>query len=451
MGGGMGERIFGTDGVRGRAGEGWLTPAKVSILGRAAGRLLARAGGSRRAVLGHDGRRSGPELEAALGRGLAAGGCATRSAGLITTPGLAWIVHSGGFDLGGMVSASHNPASDNGIKLFRADGEKLSENEEQELERALRSETDAVALGEPARLDPQLEESYVCYLVETAGRGLDLRGVALVVDAANGGASRVAPRTLQLLGARATAIAAEPDGDNINRACGSTHPEALQEEVRRQRAALGVALDGDGDRCLLVDERGELVDGDAILALLASHAMQRGAWPDPRLVATVMSNKGLHRALRAVGVGVVTVDVGDRNVVAGLRRERLQLGGEQSGHIVFGPDHFFIGDGVYTALRVLRVLVESGRPLSELAAGFKPFPQVLVNVPVHSKPNMGSLPSVAEALRAIEAELGEDGRVLLRYSGTEPLARVMIEGPDRDHIQQRAQELAARIAAEIGS
>jgi len=445
------ERIFGTDGVRGRAGEGWLTPEKVAILGRAAGRLLAREGGARRAVLGHDGRRSGPALEAALGRGLAAGGCATQSAGLITTPGLAWLVHSGGFDLGGMVSASHNPAADNGIKLFRADGEKLSEREERELERALREETDPVLGGEPPRVDPQLEESYLCYLVETAGRGLDLSSLALVVDAANGGASHVAPRAFARLGARVTAIAAEPDGDNINRDCGSTHPEALQAEVRRQRAALGVALDGDGDRCLLVDERGELVDGDAILALLASHAMRRNAWRDPRLVATVMSNKGLHRALRSVGVEVVTVDVGDRNVVEGLRRERLQLGGEQSGHIVFGPDHFYIGDGVYTALRVLRVLCETGRPLSELASLFKAFPQVLVNVPVRSKPHMGSLPSVAETLRAIEAELGDDGRVLLRYSGTEPLARVMIEGPDREHIQLRARELAARIAAEIGA
>jgi phosphoglucosamine mutase len=445
------ERIFGTDGVRGRAGEGWLTPEKVAILGRAAGRLLAREGGSRRAVLGHDGRRSGPELEAALGRGLAAGGCATKSAGLITTPGLAWLVHSGGFDLGGMVSASHNPAADNGIKLFRADGEKLSEREERELERALREETDLVLGGEPPHVDPQLEESYLSYLVETAGRGLDLGGLPLVVDAANGGASHVAPRAFARLGARVTAISAEPDGDNINRDCGSTHPETLQAEVRRQRAALGIALDGDGDRCLLVDERGELVDGDAILALLASHAMRRGAWRDPRLVATVMSNKGLHRALRSVGVEVVTVDVGDRNVVEGLRRERLQLGGEQSGHIVFGPDHFYIGDGVYTALRVLRVLRETGRPLSELASLFKAFPQVLVNVPVRSKPHMGSLPSVAETLRAIEAELGDDGRVLLRYSGTEPLARVMIEGPDREHIQLRARELAARIAAEIGA
>jgi phosphoglucosamine mutase len=388
------ERIFGTDGVRGRAGEGWLTQEKVAILGRAAGRLLAREGGARRAVLGHDGRRSGPELEAALGRGLAAGGCATKSAGLITTPGLAWLVHSGGFDLGGMVSASHNPAADNGIKLFRADGEKLSEREERELERALREETDPVLGGEPPRVDPQLEESYLCYLVETAGRGLDLAGLSLVVDAANGGASHVAPRAFARLGARVTAIAAEPDGDNINRDCGSTHPEALQAEVHRQRAALGIALDGDGDRCLLVDERGELVDGDAILALLASHAMGRGAWRDARLVATVMSNKGLHRALRSVGVEVVTVDVGDRNVVEGLRRERLQLGGEQSGHIVFGPDHFYIGDGVYTALRVLRVLRETGRPLSELASLFKAFPQVLVNVPVRSKPHMGSLPSV---------------------------------------------------------
>jgi phosphoglucosamine mutase len=448
----LGERIFGTDGIRGRAGEGWLTPEAVSTLGRAAGRLLARGGDrARTAVLGHDGRRSGPTLEAALGRGLATGGLETRSAGLITTPGLAWLVRTQGFDLGGMVSASHNPAEDNGIKLFRADGEKLSDDDERRLEQALGAGLEAADDGPAPAFDPQLEKAYLTYLVEEAATGLDLHGAGVVVDCANGGSSRVAPRVLGRLGAQVTAIHAEPDGENINRDCGSTHPASLQAEVRRQEARLGIALDGDGDRCLLVDERGALVDGDGILALVARHEVTRGAWSDPRIVATVMSNKGLHRTLRDAGVGVVTVDVGDRNVVEGLRREGLHLGGEQSGHIVFGPDHHHIGDGIYTALRVLRVMHETDRPLSELAACYHPFPQVLVNVPVASKPHVSEMPSVAEAVRAIEEELGEDGRVLLRYSGTEPLARVMIEGPDLERIQRRAHELAARISAEIGA
>jgi len=447
----LNERIFGTDGIRGRAGEGWLTAAAVSTLGRAAGRVLGRSNSPRRAVLGHDGRRSGPGLEAALGRGLAAGGFVTVSAGLITTPGLAFLVRTQGFDLGGMISASHNPAADNGVKLFRSDGDKLSHRDEQRLERALRAGLEPIPDVPPPALDPELEKAYLSYLVEVSGAGLDLHGLTVVVDCANGGSSRVAPRVFGRLGAQVTAIHAEPDGENINRDCGSTRPASLQAEVRRQAACIGIALDGDGDRCLLVDERAALVDGDGILALVARHEAARRTWKDPRIVATVMSNKGLHRALRDAGVGVVTVDVGDRNVVEGLRREGLPLGGEQSGHIVFGSDHFHIGDGLYTALRVLRVMNETGRPLSELAACYQPFPQVLVNVPVSRKPHVSAMPAVAEAVRAIESELGDNGRVLLRYSGTEPLARVMIEGPDLERIQRRAYELAARIAAEIGA
>jgi phosphoglucosamine mutase len=275
--------------------------------------------------------------------------------------------------------------------------------------------------------------------------------MAVAIDCANGAGSRVAPRVLGRLGAHVHAIHAEPDGDNINRDCGSTHPEDLQAAVRRSGAALGIALDGDGDRCILVDEQGRLVHGDHILTICARHAMETGALPDPRIVATVMSNRGLHRALREVGVSVLTTDVGDRNVVECLRKEGLAIGGEQSGHIVFGADNHHIGDGTYTALRVLRVLRETGRPLSELAAPYQPFPQVLLNVPVASKPHFSKVSNVAEAVQRIEDELGEDGRVLLRYSGTEPLARVMIEGPEVETIQRQAQDLAKLIGAEIGA
>lgn len=447
----MEERIFGTDGIRGRAGEGWLTVDAVSAIGRTLGELLAGGKSSKRVLLGHDGRHSGPELEAALARGIAAGGLQATSAGLISTPGLALLMAQGDFELGAMVSASHNPAADNGIKLFNRRGEKLSDEKERRIEELLRKDAGAVAEGPAPAHDPELEMRYLTHLVDHAGKGLSLDGLAVVIDCANGGASRVAPRVLGRLGAQVTAIHAEPDGDNINRDCGSTHPEDLQAVVRKNGAAIGIALDGDGDRCILVDETGQLVHGDHILTICARHAMETGALADPRIVATVMSNRGLHRALREVGVSVLTVDVGDRNVVECLRREGLAIGGEQSGHIVFGADNHHIGDGIYTALRVLRVLRETGRPLSELAAPYQPFPQVLVNVPVSSKPHLSKIPNVALAVQRLEEELGEDGRVLLRYSGTEPLARVMIEGPEVDTIQRQAQALATLIGAEIGS
>ncbi|MCC7012293.1 MAG: phosphoglucosamine mutase [Planctomycetes bacterium] len=442
-------RIFGTDGIRGRAGEGWLSAASVSALGKWAGEVLGGARTSRRALVGHDGRRSGPELEAALARGLAASGFSVTSTGLITTPGLALMTRLLEFDLGGMISASHNPADDNGVKLFGAAGRKLSDEHEQAIEAKLRADASAVAHGPKPSFDARIESSYLSYLVDKAGQGLSLAGLHVVVDCSNGGSSRTAPRVLGRLGARCTALHAEPDGSNINRDCGSTHPESLQSEVRRLDADVGVALDGDGDRCILVDERGQLVDGDALLVILGRHFGP--TWPDRRLVATVMSNKGLHRALREVGVGVVTVNVGDRHVVEALEREGLRLGGEQSGHIVFGNDNYGIGDGVYTALRVLRVMRETGQKLSTLAGAFRAFPQVLINVRVARKPVLASIPSIADAVARIESELGDDGRVLLRYSGTEPLARVMIEGPDAATIENRANTLAKLIAAEIGA
>ncbi|MBK7645185.1 MAG: phosphoglucosamine mutase [Planctomycetes bacterium] len=448
------ERIFGTDGVRGRAGEGWLAPAAVTALGSAIGELVSARRSSAahaRVLLGHDGRRSGPGLEAALARGLAEHGFESTSAGLITTPGLALLTRLEGFRLGAMVSASHNPAEDNGIKLFSELGEKLTDELEIAIEERLRARPALELPGTPVKVDPTLEEHYLAYLLEHAGKGLNLHGLTLVVDCANGGGSRIAPRVFARLGAQVRAFAAEPDGDNINLRCGATKPQALQEEVRRQGAQLGIALDGDGDRCLLADERGELVDGDGILTLLARAMMEKGELHEARIAATVMSNKGLHRALRDAGVAVTTTDVGDRRVVEELRRAKLRLGGEQSGHIVFGADHFYIGDGIYTALRVLRVMRETGLPLSALASAFRAFPQVLLNVLVRSKPALSSLPEVESARQRVEAELGEDGRVLLRYSGTESLARVMVEGPDLDRIRAQAQELASLIASRIGA
>jgi len=444
-------RLFGTDGIRGRFGEGWLTLERVSALGRAIGTVLGedRAAPGGRALVGNDGRRSGVGLEGAITRGLAATGHEVTTAGLITTPGLAYLGRSQGFDLTVMISASHNPAEDNGIKVFGPTGEKLADALEDRIEAELRRAPEPIATGPAPRHEPTLENAYLAHLL-AAVPALKLDGLAIALDCANGGGSRIAPRILGRLGAHVISLASEPDGDNINQGCGSTHPGGLQEAVRLHSADLGIALDGDGDRCILVDEHGQLVNGDGILTLLARDRVQRGALDDPRIVATVMSNRGLHRALREVGVSVVTVGVGDRRVVEAMRREGLVLGGEQSGHIVFGPENEYRGDGTYTALRVLEVLCAREARLSELARAYRPFPQVLLNVPVERKPDLGEVPRVMQEVRRIEEALGEDGRVLLRYSGTEPLARVMVEGPDEGVIKRSAQELAGCIAREIG-
>ncbi|MCP3916368.1 MAG: phosphoglucosamine mutase [bacterium] len=445
--------MFGTDGIRGRAGEGWLSEEAVERVGRAVGQVLARDAGPHVALLGHDGRRSGPELERALARGLSASGVDAKTTGLISTPGLAWLTRAGDFRLGIMVSASHNPAHDNGIKVFSGEGDKLSDEAQEEIEALLRAAAPASENGAEVRPahDAKLESDYLDHLLQTAGSDLSLAGIQLVLDCANGGGSRVAPRVFGRLGAIVHTLGAEPDGDNINQDCGSTHPERLQAEVVARGAQMGIALDGDGDRCILVDERGEIVHGDGIMTVIARHTAEAGGFRDPRIVATVMSNRGLHRALRDVGVKVVEVGVGDRQVVESLRKEGLQLGGEQSGHIVLGADNAYIGDGIVTALRVLRVLSETQKPLSELTSPYQPMPQVLLNVPVSRKPDLTELPGVVDLVREIEEELGEDGRVLLRYSGTEDLARVMVEGLDASEIQALADSLATCIRAEIGA
>lgn len=446
----MTEAIFGTDGIRGPAYEGWLTLDAVAAIGHAAGSVLAAQGG--RALVGHDGRASGPDLERALAAGLRAAGVEATSGGLMTTPGLSWLARQGDFALGAMLSASHNPASDNGIKLFSREGGKLSDGAQDAIEERLRVAGSRDPGGEtPLPVDETLEEAYLAHLMGSVGRTPGLGGLVMVLDCAHGGGSRVAPRVFEHLGATVHTLGCSPDGANINEGVGSTHPEALQAAVLFHGATVGVALDGDGDRCILVDERGELVHGDHIMTVIARWTAARGDQADPRVVATVMSNRGLHRALREVGVSVVEVPVGDRAVVEKLKRESLWLGGEQSGHIVFGADNAYIGDGVVTALRVLEVMVDQGQPLSALTAPYVPMPQVLLNVPVTIKPALETLEDVMALTRSVEEELGSDGRVLLRYSGTENLARVMVEGPDETQINARAEELAVLLRGRLGA
>ena len=355
-----------------------------------------------------------------------------------------------------MISASHNPARDNGIKVFGPEGTKIADELERSIETRVQVELERLlaevstsdkSAGVPH--DPEIESHYLDALGQSFS-DLSLGRWNIVVDAANGGGSRIAARILGRLGARVTSMADTPDGENINEGCGSTHPQALMQLVKQNSADIGIALDGDGDRCMLVDAEGRLVHGDGILTVLGRHAAQKGQLSDSRIVATVMSNKGLHKALAEVGLSVLTTAVGDRAVVEAMRKESIQLGGEQSGHIICGDEHHFIGDGMYTALRVLRVMCEREASLADLAAPFVEFPQVLLNLKVSSKPPFEGIEGVQEAVEQVEQELGEDGRVLLRYSGTESLARVMVEGPSEQTIAQMAERIAAPLRQAIG-
>lgn len=452
------QEIFGTDGIRGKALEGWLAPAAVEALGRAAGAVLARdaQGLDPSVLIAHDGRGSAGALESALARGFAEAGLESVSAGLLPTPGLAWLTSTRRVTLGAMISASHNPAEDNGIKLFAGGGAKLTDSQQKEIEQRLREEAAKGASNSviSAVPDPTVEADYIGHLVHLAqaGEPLDLTGAKIVVDCAHGAASRVGPQVLAQLGAEVDVLHASPDGENINRDCGSTCPETLQARVREIGADVGIALDGDADRCIMVDNKGELVDGDGIMAILGRDAAHRKLWPDLRIVATIMSNRGLHRALAPVGVEIEEVGVGDRQVVEGLKAHGLELGGEKSGHIIFGESNDFIGDGLLTALHVLGVRARTGESLAELVAPFVPFPQVLLGLQVASKPPLEGLPEFQALKERHEAELAAaGGRVNVRYSGTEPKARVMVEGPDENRIQAMADELVAVLEREIAA
>ena len=425
-------------------------------------------------VLGGDTRESTAEICGWLAAGLAAGGAAVRYAGVIPTPGVSFLAGELAADAGLVVSASHNPYPDNGIKLLDGEGFKWSEAAEAELEQRLRAaaKTPAPPLPLPLPVPPpliieaDLHERYLSHLASTiaapggaapapasggnaASGGPPLAGLRVVLDTGNGAASAYAGELFESLGAEVTRLGAAPDGRNVNLGCGSTAPEGLAAAVVAVGAHLGAAFDGDADRCILVDERGEVRDGDAILYLWATQLLAEGRLAPPAIVATSMSNLGLERALARHGIAVVRCGVGDRLVVETMRREGILLGGEQSGHIV-RLDLAATGDGLLTAVQMAALVHRAGRPLSELLAAFRRYPQTLVNVRVASKPDLATLPRVTAAARAVEDELGAEGRLVLRYSGTEPLARVMIEGPDQQTIETLAGHLAAVLADELG-
>lgn len=440
--------LFGTDGIRGVFGEPPLERQTVRRLGLAlAEELAATDPGEAAVLLGGDTRDSTPTLLTWMGEGLAAGGARLELAGTVTTPGVAWLVRRRGLTAGVVVSASHNPHPDNGIKLIDHEGFKWSPAREAALEARLVATSEPPPVPHAPKLRPALVEPYLDGLLAALPGTAPLAGLRLAVDAANGAASPVAAGLFRRAGAEVEVIHASPDGRNINRACGSTHPASLAALTRRG-FDLGVALDGDADRAVFVDERGVERDGDAILFLWARDLARRGLLDPKAIVATTMSNLGLERALGREGIAVERSGVGDREVVAMLRARGLVLGGEQSGHLV----HLGLattGDGLLTALVVAEILARAGRPLSELLAGFERFPQILRNVRVREKRPLSALPALAAAERRVLAALGAEGRLVLRYSGTEPLLRIMIEGPDEEQIRTYAREIEAAVERDL--
>jgi phosphoglucosamine mutase len=449
--------LFGTDGIRGEAGRFPLDKPTVSIIGSSLARYLASAAGRRPTlIVGRDTRESGQWIERALIDGATAAGAECRSAGVITTPGVAFLARSLPADAGIVISASHNPYHDNGIKIFSPSGRKLDDSIERLIEAdVFNSEKQNQSphydnLSFSTREDEEsLQRRYLTFLSDDIGKGLSLSDFRIVVDCANGASSALAPALFARLGARVIAINDQPNGQNINQDCGSLHIEGLEQRVVAEKADLGVAFDGDADRALFVDNKGKYVDGDATLWVLANHLQLKSQLRHNLVVATVMSNIGLEIALRSRGVRLVRTDVGDKYVLEELLRVGASLGGEQSGHIIF-PQVSLAGDGMITALTLLRALREQEKSLAELTGGFEAFPQVLVNVPVREKRPFAELPTVQQVARETEEKLSDKGRLLLRYSGTEPLARIMIEGQKQSEIENYARNIAAVIRQELG-
>lgn len=447
--------LFGTDGIRGEAGQFPLDAATVSAIGYSLATHLSKTAGPPEIVIGRDTRESGDWLERALIDGAKRAGGKCLSAGVITTPGVAFLTRKLDADAGVVISASHNPYQDNGIKIFAPSGEKMDDSVERVIEAdifaGVSPRTPSSDSKPPApEQEANLQQQYLAFLSDQIGKGLDLKDLKIVVDCANGASSALAPELFKHLGAQTIAINCNPDGRNINFNCGSLHIDSLREQVVAHKADLGVAFDGDADRSLFVDEQGNFVDGDATLWVLANYLKAHGRLKDDTVVATVMSNVGLEIAFRAVGIKLVRTDVGDKYVLDELLRRNATLGGEQSGHIIL-PELSLAGDGMITALSLLRALRDSGKSLGQTTNGFQAYPQILLNVRVREKLPFTDLPSVQRATAEVEKELENKGRLLLRYSGTEALARVMIEGENQPQIESYAEKIASAIKEEIGA
>jgi len=448
------KKLFGTDGVRGVANVYPMTSEMAMQIGRAAAYLFKKGNRRHRIIIGKDTRLSGYMIENALVAGICSMGVDVLQVGPLPTPGIAYITSSMRADAGVVISASHNPFQDNGIKFFFKDGFKLPDQIELKIEKLIFSEKIdslrpvATEVGKAYRIDDAVGR-YVVFLKSTFPKDLDLVGIKIVLDCANGAAYKVAPAVLEELGAEVIRIGVTPNGTNINDGCGSLHPVVISEAVKTHRADLGIALDGDADRVIVVDEFGNIVDGDQIMAICATDMIRHKKLRKSTLVATVMSNMGLDIAMRKSGGKVIKTDVGDRYVVEEMRRGGYNLGGEQSGHMIF-LDHNTTGDGTLSALQLLAIMRRTGKRLSELAEVMIPLPQVLVNVRVSEKRDLMEIPSVAALIRNTESKLGLDGRVFIRYSGTEPLLRIMIEGTDKYQITGWAKDIAEAVEKAIG-
>ena len=450
----MARQLFGTDGIRGVAGQYPLDRKTVYATGAALGKLASRLGPAPEVIVGIDTRESGPWIAGHVAGGLVQAGAQPRFAGLITTPGIAYLTRMNSFVAGVVISASHNPYQDNGIKIFGHSGYKLPDEREADLE----SEIFALIQGgvepveAPLTEDQGLDERYLEFLCSTFPHRLE--GLKIVVDCANGAATRLGPALFARLGARVETVDCAPNGRNINLNCGALHVERLREAVPALGADLGVALDGDADRAILVSRTGKIVDGDGVLLITARHLAAKGelTGPDgrPTVVATVMSNLGLERALGRNGIAMLRTAVGDKYVLEEMLRQGAVLGGEQSGHVIFHK-YATTGDGLMTTLRVLEVMLEAGAGLDELTGDLERFPQRLVNIHVRAKRPFEEIPEVREAMRAAEQAFGESGRILVRFSGTELLARVMVEGADPRMVDQHAERIAAAIKKAIGA
>lgn len=446
--------LFGTDGIRGVANVYPMTADIALQLGRVLAYVIKNSSKRHRIVVGKDTRLSGYLLEYAITAGICSMGVDVLLLGPLPTPGIAFITHSMRADAGVVISASHNPYQDNGIKLFSGQGFKLPDELEARME-ALMTNPEvekccptATEVGQAFRID-DARGRYIAYLKSTFPKDLTLDGLKIVLDCAHGATYRVAPAVFEELGAKLITIGVKPNGKNINHKCGSTHPETVCTLVKRQQADIGLALDGDGDRVILVDHQGRMVDGDHLLAICAQNMLKTGCLNKKTVVATVMSNMGLEIALKRLGGHLVRTKVGDRYVIETMRQKGYNLGGEQSGHLIF-LDHSTTGDGILSALQVLAVMQREQKPLSELAALMEVYPQTLINVQVREKRDLNDVPPVIRCIRSAEKTLGNRGRLLIRYSGTEPVVRVMCEGEDATQIAAVAQEVAHSIQAHLG-
>lgn len=441
------KHLFGTDGIRGLAGDFPLDAKTVNAIGASLARQFsASLGRAPRFVSGRDTRESGSAIEAAFHAGAESAGAACESAGVITTPGVAYLANEFGFDAGIVISASHNPFQDNGIKIFSPTGRKIDEATERAIEADIYTASDEIFAASElhSARTGEFRDAYLGHLKNKAD-GFTAAGMRIVLDCANGAASGLAPVLITHLGADVIAIHNQPNGRNINENCGSLHLEHLRAKVVERQAAFGVAFDGDADRALFVDELGNIVDGDATLWILAQYLTDHGKLANSTVVATVMSNIGLELALKSKGIDLLRTDVGDKYVLEQLIATGSEIGGEQSGHIIF-PEISLVGDGMMTALLLLRAVSEKGVTLSQAINGFTRYPQTLVNVRVGQKRPFDDVPVIVEAAEEIRNELHGEGRLLLRYSGTENLARVMIEGKDQAAIESQARRLADVIA-----